>query len=168
MPNPTSPSPVTTPPIVRVTRYLPLIEKVLLTVLAIGLMLTALKIETTVTIVSLIGLAATFFLLAYRPLDIPEGGNEQGGFSDLLALMIIPKVLWISCAITAFGLALFMLETGNDGYKNMLMIGGSTIAVATLLLAFFRISGVKHIALVSPILMRALPLFLAAIYVFFR
>jgi len=94
-------------------------------------------------------LAITFFLLAFRPVDVPHE-NEQMGFSDLLALMIIPKVLWISTAMSAFGIGFSFFAT-NEGYKNMLLIGGASIAFATLLLGIFTITGVKHIRVVAPI-----------------
>jgi hypothetical protein len=133
----------------------------------VGMILTAMQVDSTITPASLIGLAITFFLFAYRPLDVPYQENEQQGFADLLALMIIPKVLWISTAMSAFGIGFSFFAT-NEGYKNMLLIGGISIAFATLLLGIFTIIGVKHIRVVAPILLRALPLCLVDFYILFR
>lgn len=154
--------------IVTITKHLPLIEKVLLTALAIGTILTVMKIDSTVTRVSLLGLGVTFFFMAYRPSDIPRQEGEQFGFSDLLGLMIVPKVLWISSAVSALGIAFYLFDFGNDGYKKMLMVGGLTIGIGTLLLVVFLVSGVKHIKTVTPILLRAVPLCLVDFYILFK
>jgi hypothetical protein len=151
-----------------ITKHLPLIEKVLLTALAIGIILTVFQVDSTVTRVSLLGLGVTFFLLAYRSTDIPRQEGEQFGFSELLGLMIVPKVLWISSAISALGIAFYLFDFGNDGYKKMLMIGGLTIGIGTLLLGVFFVSGVKHIRTVTPILLRAVPLCLVDFYILFK
>jgi hypothetical protein len=156
-----------TPLIVRITNYLPLVEKVLLSALAIGAILTIMKMDSTVTRVSLLGLGITFFLLAYRPTDIPGQVGERFGFSGLLGLMIVPKVLWMSSAISALGIAFYVFDFGNEGYKKMLMIGGLSIGVAILVLIAFFLSGVKHIKIVTPILLRALPLCLVDFYLLF-
>jgi hypothetical protein len=157
-----------TPFIVTITKHLPLVEKVLLTALAIGTIMTVMKIDSTVTRVSLLGLGVTFFLMAYRPTDIPRQEGEQFGFSDLLGLMIVPKVLWISSAVSALGIAFYLFDFGNDGYKKMLMVGGLTIGIGTLLLVVFLVSGVKHIKTVTPILLRAVPLCLVDFYILFK
>ena len=158
-----------TPFIVTITKHLPLVEKVLLTTLAIGIILTVMQIDSTVTRVSLLGLGVTFFLLAYRPNDIPrQEEGEQLGFSDLLGLVIVPKVLWISSAISALGIAFYLFDFGNDGYKRMLMIGGLTISIGTILLIVFSVSGVKHLRTVVPVLQRAVPLCLVDFYILFK
>lgn len=157
-----------TPFIVTITKHLPLVEKVLLTALAIGTILTVMQIDSTLTKVSLLGLGVIFFLLAYRPNDIPRQEGEQLGFSDLLGLMIVPKVLWISSAVSALGIAFYLFDFGNDGYKKMLMIGGLTIGIGTILLIVFFISGVKYIRTVVPILLRAVPLCLVDFYILFK
>lgn len=144
--------------IVTITRHLPLVEKILLTTLAIGAILTLMQIYSLVTKVSLLALGVTFFLLAYRPTEIPTREGEQFGLRELLALMVVPKVLWISSAISALGIAFYLFELGNDGYKKLLMIGGLTLGIGTLLLIIFFISGVRYINTVTPILLRAIPL----------
>jgi hypothetical protein len=147
------------------SRLVPLMEKVLLIALIIGVTLTTMNIDTTVTKVSLLGLAVIFFLMAYRPIDLPEEPDAQYGMPELLGLMIIPKVLWISSAISALGLALYVINLGNEGYRTILMVGGLTIAIATLLLIYFVVTGTRHISRVVPILFRALPLCLVSLYI---
>lgn len=161
-------TPTPTPLVIKLTKHLPLAEKALLAALAIGAILTMLEMDTTITTVALLGLAVTFFLFAYRPIDIPVQEGEQFGFSQLLGLMIIPKVLWISCAVSALGIVFYLLQLGNDGFKQMLMIGVSAIAFAGLLLVILLISGVKHMKLVAPVLLRAIPLLLADVYILLK
>jgi hypothetical protein len=163
-----NPTQTSTPVIVKITNHLQIVEKLLLTALAVGIILTVMKIDSTVTRASLLGLAVTFFLYAYRPKDIPRQENEQFGFAQFIGLMTLPKVLWISSAISSLGIAFYLFDFGNDGYKQMLMIGGLTIGVGALLFLFFLLSGVKHITIVTPILLRALPLFLADVYFSFN
>lgn len=99
-----------TPAIVKITNQLPLVEKILLTALAVGVILTAMGIDSTVTRVSLFGLGVAFFLSAYRVIDIPEAENEPYGFSALLGLTVVPKVLWISSAVSAVGISMWLSD----------------------------------------------------------
>ena len=151
-----------------ITKHLPLVEKVLLTTLVIGTILRVMHLDSSVTKVSLLGLGVTFFLFAYRPNEIPREENEQFGFPDLLVLTIVPKVLWISSAISALGIALYLVDLGNEGYKRLLMIGGMTIGGATVILLFSFAKGVKHLETVTPVLLRAIPLLLVDFYILFR
>lgn len=151
----------------RITGHLPLVEKILIATLLVGAILTALEIDSTVTKGSLLALGVTFFLFAYRPIDIPGQEEVPMGLSEMLGLMIVPKVLWISCAISTVGIAFFIFDLGNPGYMNMLMIGGFSIGTASLILVILLNSGVKHINLVMPILLRAVPIFLVDCYLLF-
>ena len=158
-----------TPLIVRITKNLHWAERLFLIGLAIGTVLTLSSIDSGVTKVSLNGLAITFFLYAYKPIDIPRTDeNEQFGFSELLALQIVPKVMWISSAVSTLGLLFYLLDMGNDGYKRMLMIGGLTIGISILLFAFFLVSGVKYLKVVAPILLRSVPLLAIDLYILFK
>lgn len=157
-----------TPFIVKITNYLPLIEKIFLVALAIGTLLTLLSIDSSVTKFSLLGLGVIFFLMAYRPIDLPAQEGETFGFTELLAWSIVPKVMWINSAVSALGISFYLFDFGNDGYKRMLMIGGLTIGIAILMLTFFLVSGVKNLKMVTPALLRAVPLFLLDIYIFLK
>lgn len=148
-------------------KHLPVVERILLTALAIGTILTVMKIDSTVTRVSLLGLSLVFFLLAYRPNDVRKGEGELFGLPELLGLMIVPKVVWISSSVSALGIAFCLFDFGNDGYKKMLLVGGLTIGIGTLLLVGFLISGVKQLRTVTPVLFRAIPLCLVDFYILF-
>ena len=157
-----------TPLIIRITKHLPLAEKGLLTALLIGAILMILKMDSLVTRVALLGLALTFFLLAYRPADIPRRENDPFGFSELLGWLIVPKVLWISSAVSSLGIAFFLFDFGNDGYKQLLFIGGLSIGIGATVLLILFISGVKHIGVVAPVLLRAIPLAAVDCYLLFQ
>jgi hypothetical protein len=163
-----TPSQTPTPFISTITKHLPLVERVLFMALGLGTILRIMYLVASVTKVALLGLGVTFFLLAYRPNEIPRQENEQFGFSELLALLIAPKVLWISSAISALGIAFYLFDFGNTGYKNLLMIGGMTIGVATAVLVFSLAKGVKYLETVTPILFRAIPLLFVDFYILFR
>jgi len=163
----TSPS-SQTPFIVRIAKLLPLAEKIFLVALSIGIAITYMSLNSSVTEVSLIGLAIIFFLYAYTPFDIPRPYDEHWGLSELLALTIVPKVMWIGSAISALGVAFYLINFGNDGYRRLSMLGGTTIAITIIMQTFFLITGVKHLKYVAPILLRSAPLFLADLYMFFK
>ncbi|MBK8290518.1 MAG: hypothetical protein IPK96_05710 [Flammeovirgaceae bacterium] len=147
-------TPTQTPLIVKIAKHLPQVEKVFLAAFILGMILRILHLDSTVLSVSLLGLGVTYFLFGFRPIDIPQQENEKFGFAELLGLMIVPKVLWLSSAISALGIAFYNFDFGNEGYKQMLLIGGLIIGIGTLLLVIFMISGVRHIRLVilSPLL----------------
>lgn len=151
----------------KITSRLPLIEKAFLIATVIGGILVVTKIDSTVARIALLGLAATFFLYTYKPLDIQRQEDEPFEFSDLLALMIIPKTLWISCTISALGISFFLFEFGNDGYKKLLTIGSVSTGFGSLLFVIFIIRGVKHVKIIAPLLLRAVPLFFMDIYLLY-
>jgi hypothetical protein len=146
-------------------KHLPLLEKILLTLLVIGAILTALNMDMTLTKISLIGLAIIFFLMAYHPIDIPRQENEQLGFSELLALSIVPKVMWIGSAVSSLAIAFYLIPLENKGYKQMLLIGGSSIGICVVLMLVFLGMGVKHLRIIIPVLLRAVPLFAVDLYI---
>ncbi|WP_331967573.1 hypothetical protein [Ohtaekwangia sp.] len=152
--------------IIRITKHLPLLERILLTALVIGAMLMLLEISTIVIEVALIGLGVVFFLFAFRPVDLSEQMSKQFGFSELLGLMIIPKVLWISSGISALGIAFSLFHLGNDGYKTLLITGGTTIGVGigVLLFIIFLTGKNKYLNVVLPVLLRSISLLLMDIY----
>lgn len=155
------------PLILTLTKYVPLVEKVLLVALTIGIILLVMDMDSSMITISLMGLAATFFLRAYRPTDILRQEDEPFGFSELLGLMIAPKVLWISSAVSAVGIAFSFSTPDNDGYRQMLLIGGLSIASGTIIVGIFWLMGVKQIRTVIPVLFRAIPLCLVDFYMLF-
>lgn len=141
-------------------------EMILLGALSIALILytTSFKSEILLNL-SLKGLAVLFFLSAYRPIQIERKEGEKLGFMDLLCTTIVPKILWISSAVITVGIILFFSNTGNEGYKIILMLGSITIPVGIILLAAGLSSGVKQLNVIVPILYRAIPLTIVAIYI---
>lgn len=109
------------------------------------------------------GLAVVFFLMAYRPPKSNQLNTEKKmDFMQLVVLTIIPKVLWISCAVGTIGLLLRHLQTENDGYRQMLIIQ-SAVTVGTLIVVGVGVvKGVSGLRNLLPIYYRALPLTLAA------
>ena len=154
--------------ITKITKHLHWAEGVFLLGLVIGTILMLTKIDSSVTSVSLIGLAATFFLYSYKPIDIPQQENEKAGFSALLTFVIAPKVMWISSAVSVIGLLFYVLDMEAKGYLQMFMIGGSSIAIGVLIFTFALVTGVKHLRVVAPILLRAVPLLLVDMYLLLK
>ena len=149
-------------------QYLPLAEKIFLAGASVGLIFLFLNLDTLVLIASLIALAVIFFLSAYRPPEMPASENASQGFQGLFAFVILPKVLWIGCAVSAIGIALYLMGPTNDGYQLMLLIGGMSLLSDTGIFVFFLLKGTKHIELISPIFFRAIPLLGASIYILLK
>lgn len=150
-----------------ITQYLPRLERTLLMLIVLGIVITFLTSAGSLIInVAIGGLALVFFLYAYRPLLVNAGKDERAGMGELLGWSIVPKVLWIGCAISAMGILFFLIKTGSDEYRNMVMIGGISIVSGLLVLGVLRVSGTKHLQVVTPILLRAIPLMIMDFYVF--
>lgn len=150
-----------------VTQYLPRLERMLLMLLVLGIVMTFLtSVGTLIINLAIAGLALTFFLYAYRPLDVETGGDEKPGMAELLGWAIVPKVLWISCAVSALGILFFLTRTANEGYRSMVMIGGVSILIGILVLGVLGMTGTRHLAHTTPILLRAIPLMLMDSYIF--
>lgn len=151
-----------------IKKILPNLERVLLAILAFGfiLQLSGMNIPVLISI-GLGGLAVVFFLNGYIPVDIQQSEGEPMGFNELLGLSIVPKILWISAAVTTIGILFYSLQIGNDSYSKMLQIGGSTIVIGTSILLALKVRGVKNINLVLPVLLRALPALIIAGYILF-
>jgi hypothetical protein len=162
--NSTTPKPL----VLSLMQYLPLAEKIFLAGASVGVIFLFLNLDTLVLVASLIALAFIFFLSAYRPLEVPALENEPQGFQELFAFNILPKVAWIGCAICAIGTALYLIGPANDGYQQMLLIGGMSLLSDTLIFAFFLLKGTKHIHVITPIFFRAIPLMAAAAYIVFK
>lgn len=150
-----------------ITQYLPRLERMLLMLLVLGIVITFLTNAGSLIInVAIAGLALVFFLYAYKPLDVNAGKNEKVGLGEMLGWSIVPKVLWISCAVSAVGILFFLVKTGSGEYMNLVMIGGFSIMIGLLVLGVLRVSGTKNLEVVTPILLRAIPLMIMDFYVF--
>lgn len=152
--------------ILRITKHLHWIEKFCLALLALSALLTYLGFEVESSImIALSGLAVVFFLYAQRP---PVSENNRGSFVDLLTIAILPKVLWISSSVSMMGILFLLVLTETEAHQNMLFIGGSTIFIACWLLGFILIKNGKYLRELQPVLMRALPILLIDIYLYFN
>ncbi len=140
-------------------------EIILLGTLSVALILYTSSYRSEILLdLSLKGLAVIFFLSAFRPLPIQRKEGEKLGFMDLLCTTTVPKILWISSAVITAGIILFFSKAGNEGYKMILMLGSITIPAGIIILAAGLSSGVKHLNVIVPILYRAIPLTIVAIY----
>jgi hypothetical protein len=76
----------------KITTYLGLIEKIFLTGLVIGLVVTYFNTDNkTIIQVSFIGLAITYCLTAFKIIDIPRQEHELFGFKELLHIQLLRK-----------------------------------------------------------------------------
>lgn len=149
-------------------KYLNWLEGILLILIAIGLLSKFIHVDGSGIIsVSLIGLAVIFFLYAYQPLLTEKSEGVNPGFRELLAWSILPKVIWIGSSISVLGIAFYLFHLNSEGYKKMLMIGGSASGIAMAVLGALLVAGVKNSKDVTPILFRAVPLLLVDGYILF-
>ena len=149
-------------------RKLPIIEMILLAILGCGLLAHYLEVSQAGSLVTLAlgGLAGIFFLSAYIPPEKKQTAQTdvKSGLADLLFATILPKILWLSCAICALGLLFFQMDTDNDGYKMMLMIHSVITPGAVILVGLGSVRGVQGASLLFPVLIRAVSLFIVAAY----
>ena len=157
-----------TPFISAVAPYLKRIERVLLAALSIGSVLTFWRVEAMTTIqVSLLGLAIVYFTTAFTILEIPKPIDEIYGFKELLALVIVPKVLWMCSAVSLFGGNVYTLHMEHNGFNGGLRTGGLGIFICLIILIYAFLTGTKHLNHLLPHLARAMPIFLFDFYLVF-
>lgn len=147
--------------------FLPTVEKALVALLAMSLMAKYINIDAKpLLLISLAGLAGVYYLGSFRPLGIERKDGEKLGFMDLLATTHAPKMLGISSAVLIIGLLFFLQELPRDRYIFLLMIGNSGIVLALVGLGLARMTGTEHLEVLSPILLRAVPLLIIGGYIF--
>ncbi len=155
------------PLFLRVLPYLDLAEKIFLTGILVGLLLSYLSTDKTVLKFSLVLLSVAYFLSSFKVIEMPRKEDEQFGMTEMLAWLIVPKVLWISCAVSLMGIFVFTLQLDHDGHKRALMIGGASIVVGLVILAYAQLTGTKYLKYILPSVMRAIPLLLVDFYVLY-
>ncbi len=155
------------PLFLRVLPYLDLAEKIFLTGILVGLLLSYLSMDKTVLKFSLISLSVTYFLSSFKVIEIPRKEDEQFGMTEMLAWLIVPKVLWIGYAVSLMGIYLFTLELDHDGHTRALLIGGVTIVIGLVVLGYAQLTGTKYLKYILPVVMRAIPLLLVDFYLLF-
>ncbi|MFN7610996.1 MAG: hypothetical protein ACK5QX_08690, partial [bacterium] len=117
--------------------------------------------------VSVLGLALTYFVSAFKIIDIPYKEDDIMDFKDLLALSITPKVLWISCAVSLFGFFVMTQELGNDGYLQGFRVGMLCILISVVIHVYATFGGTKYLEYVRHIFYRAVPILVLDLYVLF-
>ena len=154
----------------KIIPYLNLIEKIFLTGLATGLAFTFFTFDNNKAIIkfSFVGLAISYLLMAFKYIEIPRQEGEKFGFKELLAWIIIPKIIWISCAISLLGFFIYILQLGHDGHKRAFMIAGSNIAFGLIVIIYSLFTGTKHLKYLVPTLIRAIPIAIVDFYLLFN
>ena len=149
-------------------KLLPYLERVFLTtlIIAVILQLTGSELPILMTL-SLAGLGITFFLSAYKPLNIKAKEGEETGFNELLGLSIMPKILWISTSVATIGILFYTLQLGNDGYLRMLYVGGLTFIIGTVIMLILKAVGTKYLNATLPVFFRALPTMFVVAYILY-
>lgn len=157
------------PLLLKILPFVPWAERVFIvaTVIALALKATG-NTSSTLLVIALIGLAAAFFLSGFIPMDIPYDENEKLGFSDLLALTIVPKVMWIGSAISVLGILFQQLGLPPERYLQLFMIGSSVLVGALVIHLVTLAQGVKRLHYVMPIYYRAIPVLLVMAYLFYN
>ena len=112
---------------------------------------------------SLGSLACLYFLRAFQPQSYieprPADSDQKMGMSDLLLQAIAPKVGWIGCSVATIGILFYL--NGMKGQQQMLILGGGTLAIVSVMLGIAFLKGNK---LVAQLLMRTVPLCAMALY----
>ncbi|MEP1094770.1 MAG: hypothetical protein ABJG78_06640 [Cyclobacteriaceae bacterium] len=143
------------------------IERVLWIALIFGIILNYFGQNTLLVIqFSLSLLSVLFFLFAFTRSDVPTSKGEQTSFKELLAWAILPKILWVSAAVSTIALLMSTLELSNDAYLRMLPSGIGGNAIATIVLSFLFLSGTKHMQKSLQVLLRTIPILLASLQLF--
>ncbi|WP_436516089.1 hypothetical protein [Ekhidna sp. To15] len=150
------------------------VERLAAVTIAIVLVLNYQRIPAgkNLLLMGLAGLAISLFISAYKPRELfssQEEADEFGEFkfSDILGLIIIPKVLWIASGVSAFGIFAYVADFGNDGYVTIIGAGGFSILISILLLLGTLVIGTKKLNTVGPVLLRATLLATADMYILF-
>jgi hypothetical protein len=156
-------------PLFKILPFVPWAERVFIVATLIALVLKATGNTSTLLLaISMSGLALTFFLSAFLPIDIPFDENEKFEFIDLLALSIVPKVSWIGSAVMVVGILLNQLDLPSQQYLQMFMIGSSVVIGSVVILLISSSMGVKNIRYIIPIYFRAVPLLLMVAWLYFN
>ena len=90
------------------------------------------------------------------------------GMKELLQHSIVPKILWISMAVSVIALGLFVLGSDVRGYRQMFLIGGTTLGIGLIITAGMAASGVRIFRSTVPVLLRAGVLLVIDVYFLLR
>ena len=141
--------------------WLSIDERALVAGAVIGLVLKTFNMKEqgdSLVMFSLSGLAGVFFLSAFRPpaAKTEETEEKKLGFTDLLFITILPKIVGISCAVGTIGVLFALLH--RPGSEQMMQIGLAATGAASALIAIGLAQGNEKPKELSPYLIRLLPL----------
>jgi hypothetical protein len=143
------------------------VETILWITLILGMSAYYLGLNTIIAVqFSLAILILIFLLFAFIPIDVGHIDGDPFGIKELLAWSIIPKLLWLSCAVACFGLLLYSANFNNAGYLQALAIGSLGLTIATIILSLLFLTGTKKLDNVLPILVRTIPVLIVSIQIF--
>lgn len=141
----------------RIATFLTWAERILLTLLVIGLFLYNSEWRSDILLMlSLSGLGMIFFLSAYMPVPFPREDGQKLNFVDLFAYGIAPKILGIGSSVMATGLLFYLLSL--KGSTQMLLVGSTTTGVVSFLVILLTVQNQNYLKPLLPFLYRAIPL----------
>jgi len=133
-----------------------ILEYSLLTLVAISFLLgESIGQKDLLFIIALGGLGTIYFLLAFKPVDIPEQPEVTLGFRELLGWSILPKVSWMATSIGAVGILFYLI--GGQGFDRLLGVSAVTILTVTIIQAILVAIGIKYTNLFVPMFFRSIP-----------
>ena len=146
-------------------KFLPWIERAAISLLIVAMIMALLKIPADEMIMVSMGTLSVVFFMNARSMTAPEPKEgEQSGFRELFGFVILPKILWLGASVSVIGILFFILEL--SGYAEMLMVGGSSLTIGTLILVILISTGSQNLLPVyKPVLVRVLPVMAVALYI---
>ncbi|MEO9967162.1 MAG: hypothetical protein ABJF11_15290 [Reichenbachiella sp.] len=102
------------------------------------------------------GIGVTLFVSAFKPIEINPSEDEVFEMNELLGLMVVPRVLWLSSAISVLAVLFYYMDLRNDGYLRIASIGIMAIGTAFVVLIISLLSATKHMRSTIPVVTRAI------------
>lgn len=117
--------------------------------------------------IGLSGLFGYYLLKIFKQDNYALKEGDEFEFKDLIALSILPKVIWISFTILILGLAIMIFDFDNFGYLKILLVGSSSLIISTTLLTVFLLKGTKQSDIQLAAAIRGIPLSIIIVYLYF-
>ena len=175
-----------------IARALKLIEKILLIALLAGIVLydqsnNLLLLQITLGLLCIIYFLFPFLTNTSRFIDIDldeldnndtEEEIDVNKFDEqkidqvpevqfVFSCFILPKILWLSIALSVAGYLSLITFPNNDTYRKLILVGAGTSVIGLSVLVYEIFKGLKDIKFLYPILLRAIPVVLFDLYLLF-
>jgi len=175
-----------------IARALKLVEKILLIALLAGIVLydqstNLLLLQITLGLLSIIYFLFPFLTSTSRFIDIDldklDNSDEEeeidvNEFNEekidelpevqfVFSCFILPKILWLSIALSVAGYLSLITFPNNDAYHKLILVGTGTSVVGLSVLVYELFKGLKDIKFLYTILLRAIPVVLFDLYLLF-